>query len=247
MDPTTRFSVFRQMLTDIGTPIRPNMRVLDFGCGEGSLVKAAVANGLDAYGCDLYDVEYSSHWNSEWATTGTNAAGRLRQICNPYKLPFDDSSIDVVISDQVFEHVLNYPETLAELRRVIRPGGFFLHAFPSRYLLIEPHIYVPLTTMFRPRWWLWLWALLGVKNQFQKGLSVPEVVKRNAHFLSHGTNYLPPGKIKREFGRYFDKVSFVEQFFLRHSVRARALASVPVLPSLYGIFYARFLYGVRNH
>jgi SAM-dependent methyltransferase len=223
------------------------MQVLDFGCGEGDLVKAAVANGFNAYGCDLYDIKYSSHWNSKWATVGANTHGRLRQIIAPYKLPFNDSSIDVVISDQVFEHVQNYPEALAELRRVIRPGGFFLHAFPSRYRFIEPHIYVPLTTMFRPRWWLWLWARLGVKNQFQKGLPVSEVVERNAHFLSHGTNYLPPGKIKHVFGRYFGKVSFAEQFFLRYSVRGRVLASLPMVPSLYGVFYSRFLHGVRDH
>jgi len=247
MDFMIRFNVFRQMLADLGTPIQSNMQVMDFGCGEGNLVKAALANGFDAYGCDIYDVEYSCQWNSEWATAGTKTEGRLRRIRIPYELPFDDSSIDVVISDQVFEHVQNYPEALAELRRVMRPGGVYLHSFPSRYLFIEPHIFVPLTTMFRPRWWLWLWAVLGVKNEYQKGLPVAEVVKRNAHFLSHGTNYLPPGEIKREFARYFGRVTFVERFFLRYSIRARALAGVPILPRLYGIFVGRFLHGVRDH
>jgi ubiquinone/menaquinone biosynthesis C-methylase UbiE len=242
---TTRFDVIRRILADLGTPIRPEMKVMDFGCGEGGLVKAALAHGFDTYGCDLYDIEYSCKWHSEWGRAGTTD-GRLRRIRNPYELPFDDSSIDVVISNEVFEHVQNYRQALAELRRVIRPGGFFLHAFPSRYLLIEPHIYVPLTTMFRPRWWLWLWAVLGVKNQFQKGLSAAEVVRQNAHFLSHGTNYLPPGEIKSEFARYFTKVEFVERFFLRYSNRARVLAGVPLLPSLYGLLRARFLYGVRD-
>jgi 2-polyprenyl-3-methyl-5-hydroxy-6-metoxy-1,4-benzoquinol methylase len=65
MDFMSRFNMFRQILADLGTPIRSNMQVFDFGCGKGDLVKAAVALGIDAYGCDLYDTDYSSHWNSE--------------------------------------------------------------------------------------------------------------------------------------------------------------------------------------
>src|SRR5579863_10445048 len=187
MDPKTRFDVFCRMFADLGTPIRSEMKVVDFGCGTGELVKAALARGFDAYGCDLYDVKYSADWE-----TGVEAnlkeRGRLRQIRSPYELPFDDSSIDVVFSDQVFEHVLNYPETIAELLRIMRPGGFFLHAFPSRYRIIEGHIYVPMTSIFRPRWWLWLWAALGVRNESQTGLPAREVVRQNVHFLSHATN-----------------------------------------------------------
>jgi SAM-dependent methyltransferase len=101
------------------------------------------------------------------------------------KLPFEDSGIDVIINDQVFEHVLNYPQAIEELCRVMRVGGVFLHIFPSRYRVIEPHIYVPLASIFRPRWWLWLWALLGVRNEFQHGLPAREVVEKNAHFLKY--------------------------------------------------------------
>ena len=244
MDAMTRFDVFCRMFADLGTPIRPNTRVLDFGCGNGELVKAALARGFDAYGCDLYDRKYSNDWESA-TTRSLREDGRLRQIRSPYELPFNDSSIDVVISDQVFEHVLNYPEVIAELHRIIRPGGVFLHSFPSRYRIIETHIYVPLTSMFRPQWWLWLWAMLGVKNEFQTGLSVREVVRQNAHFLSHSTNYLAPREIKKEFAKFFSCVAFVERLFLAHSVRGRAYARVPILPRLYGLLLSRVLYGVR--
>jgi SAM-dependent methyltransferase len=245
MDPMTRFNVFCRMFADLGTPIRPNMTVLDFGCGTGELVKAALAQGVDAYGCDLYDVKYSANWESEVIAV-LREEGRLRQIRTPYTLPFNDSSIDVVISDQVFEHVLNYPEAIAELYRIMRPGGFFLHTFPSRYRIIEAHIYVPLTSMFRPRWWLWLWAVLGVKNEFQAGLSAGEVVQHNTHFLSHGTNYLTPREIKYEFGKSFSRIAFVERLYLRYSINGKALATLPFGPTLYGLLLSRFLYGMRD-
>jgi SAM-dependent methyltransferase len=246
VDSAARVDVFRRMLTDLGTPIRPGMKVLDFGCGEGGLVRAALDQGLDAYGCDLYDVGYSPRWTSNAIVSALKDAGRLRQIRSPYQLPFGDSSIDVVVSDQVFEHVLNYPEAIAELRRIMRPGGFFLHAFPSRYRLIETHIHVPLASVFRPQWWLWIWALLGVRNEYQHGLPPREVARRNADFLTRGTNYLPPSAIRTEFAKSFSKVAFVENAFLPHSGRPRILARLPFGAALYALLFSRFLYGMSG-
>src|SRR5215469_11517286 len=156
------------MLAELGFTIQPNMKVLDFGAGEGKLVAFALAQGFDAYGCDLYNIQYSYTLDRDPIAVALREEGRLRPISTPYQLPFEDSSIDVVISDQVFEHVLNYPQAIEELRRVMRVGGVFLHTFPSRYRVIEAHIFVPLASIFRPRWWLWLWALLGVRNEFRK-------------------------------------------------------------------------------
>jgi SAM-dependent methyltransferase len=149
--PANRFDLFRLMLAELGFTIQPNMKVLDFGAGEGKLVAFALGMGFDAYGCDLYNIQYSYALDRDPITVALRDQGRLRPISAPYRLPFEDSSIDVVISDQVFEHVLNYPQAIEELRRVMRVGGVFLHAFPSRYRVIEAHIFVPLASMFRPR------------------------------------------------------------------------------------------------
>src|SRR5262249_45270721 len=41
-------------------------------------------------------------------------------------LPFDENSFDFAFSQSVLEHVVGWEETLAELRRVLRPGGELL-------------------------------------------------------------------------------------------------------------------------
>lgn len=234
--PANRFEVFERMLADLGTPIRPGMALLDFGCGQGRLAQAAVARGHDAYGCDFA---------TEIRGPGAHDP-RIRPIEEPYRLPFRDQSFDVVISDQVFEHVMDYPTAIAEIHRVMRPGAVFLHALPSRYMLVEGHLYIPLASFFRPKWWLWLWALLGVRNrEFQSGLPAREVVKQNAYFLARRTHYLPPADVKREFRRCFSRVEFVERFFLPYSIRPRFLLHVPFGPQLYGLLWGRFLHGIR--
>jgi SAM-dependent methyltransferase len=243
MAVTARFDVFRRILADIGAPLRPSTKLMDFGCGEGQLVQAALSQGLDAYGCDLYDVKYSYPWENLRADL--RETNRVRPIQRPYRLPFDDGSMDVVISDQVFEHVLDYPQAIAELHRVMRPGGAFLHCFPSRYRWIEGHIFVPMASMFRPRWWLWIWAAVGIRNQFQSEMSAAQVVEANAQFLEHGTLYLGPRRIKAEFGRYFSSVEYVERFFLPHSRRLSALHYIPGGAAAYGLLKSRFLYGKR--
>jgi len=164
----------------------------------------------------------------------------------PYRLPFADDSFDFVISDQVFEHVKNYDETLSEIRRVLKPDGVSLHFFPSRYTPIEPHVHVPLATIIQKRWWLAIWALLGVRTPDQKGMSAREVTDANHVYLTGHTNYLRRSAIETFVSRYFGDYSFCESLFLKSSKRGRIISRIsrvlPVLPRVYSMLRARVLF-----
>lgn len=80
---------------------------------------------------------------------------------------------------------------LRELYRVMRPNECAIHIFPARYSLLEPHIYVPFGGVLTHRWWYKPWALLGVRNEYQKGLSADEIADRNAYYFVEGLNYVP--------------------------------------------------------
>jgi len=215
----------------------PGARLLDFGCGAGEFVQLACRRGLDAYGCDI---DFSAEYFNQQALSEMRREDRVREIETPYRVPFGDASFDFVVSDQVFEHVRNYEQAVSELRRVMKPGAVCLHIFPSRYILIEPHLFVPFASCFHPRWWLTLWAALGVRNQFQQGLSVAETVERNAKFLSTGVNYLPPSELARQFSRGF-RTRDVERQLMNRSRRAKMF----LLPVLYRTFWQRCLLGIK--
>jgi hypothetical protein len=122
--------------------------------------------------------------------------------------------------------------------------------FPARYKLIEPHILVPLATMVHARWWLKSWALLGLRNEFQKEMSASETCTANLTFLTMHTNYLPKRELRRLFSQYYTDVRFVEAFFLKNSKRGRRVYALskwmPFLPKLYSAVGSRAAFGRRN-
>ncbi len=56
------------------------------------------------------------------------------------RIPWPAESFDTIVSFDVFEHVRSVPATLAECRRVLRPGGRLLTVFPSYYQPVEHHL-----------------------------------------------------------------------------------------------------------
>ena len=50
---------------------------------------------------------------------------------DPYRLPFDDASVDVVLSGQMLEHCEFFWLSFAEMIRVLKPGGFLFLIAPS--------------------------------------------------------------------------------------------------------------------
>jgi len=219
------FRLYRDILIDLGVPIGKDTRILDWGCGAGDLVTEGRAAGYDVVGCDF------------------DASGLYLSAINAedYRLPYVDRSIDVVISNQVLEHVMDYEGSLAELRRVLKPGGAFLHMFPARMIPIEPHVFVPGATVIRGRAWLLLWAFLGVRNRFQHNMSALARMRSNHTYLRAHTNYLRRRDIVRHFVRHFGEVRFVEDVCLRH--HRPMLARVPFAAQLYNAFKARVVFG----
>jgi ubiquinone/menaquinone biosynthesis C-methylase UbiE len=119
---TTREDVFRARLV-AQSAVRSGDRVLDVGCGTGTLTikisraqPGATITGLDG---DPAVLSQAKRKASECGTPITWIEGRADA------LPFADSSFERVVSSLLFHH-LDRPtklEALREIRRVLAPGG----------------------------------------------------------------------------------------------------------------------------
>lgn len=62
--------------------------------------------------------------------------------------PYADDFFDIVISDQVFEHVADLSQLAREVARTTRPDGLGFHLFPAKWIITEPHLRAPLVHWF---------------------------------------------------------------------------------------------------
>jgi ubiquinone/menaquinone biosynthesis C-methylase UbiE len=190
---------------NLGIAPKPGQRILDFGCGRGYYTATLREMGLQAYGCDVW-----MRCDEADAICQRLYRENLFSIVSldQYRLPYPDAHFDLILSDHVFEHVLDYDSTLREMRRVLRPGGTSLHVFPSRYRLIESHIKIPLAGCFRARPWFGLWHALGRGGDFH-------TATESFNWVNRRLNYLPKRELIARFRAYFDTVQFVENAAIR--------------------------------
>ena len=225
------------VLATLGVDLPKTAKILDFGCGAGCTLRALRTLGyVNAFGYDVGDGRTLLGADRDHITVGT--------LLN-LKLPYEDNSFDLVISDQVFEHVQDQVRVFEELLRITKPGGHGLHIIPARYAPIEQHIFVPFGGVFQHHWWYKLWALLGVRNEWQAGLSADETADHNAFFASEATRYVPTSCYRVIWKKIGFEYRFAEQEFfdghVRSSMRMIGRLGRPAM-WLYRTFRSRIVY-----
>jgi SAM-dependent methyltransferase len=97
-------------------------RLLDCGCGPGSISCdfAQIVVSGSVKGIDREQSQIDLACARAAAQELTNATFSIGSI---YDLPFPDSSFDVVFAHAIFEHISDHEKALAEMLRVLEPGG----------------------------------------------------------------------------------------------------------------------------
>ena len=104
--------------------------MLDLGCGVGEYVRAFARVGAHAMGCDVAGRRLVEA-RARGATGLVQAAGEA--------LPYRDASFDVVVLNEVIEHVTNDRATMREVARILAPGGVVIIYAPNRLDPFETH------------------------------------------------------------------------------------------------------------
>ncbi len=100
----------------------PGRRVLDLGCAGGFMAEALEERGARVTGIDP----------AREAIAAARAHAEARGVAISYdvgtgeEMPYPDASFDAVVCVDVLEHVRDLDAVLAQVARVLRPGGQFL-------------------------------------------------------------------------------------------------------------------------
>ena len=109
------------------------MPILDWGCGYGQVSWLLKRRGLSVVSCDV---------EKRPARDLIDPLNQLdiAYLQDPLRLPYDSGTFGAVLSVGVLEHVgaENVESSLAEINRVLRPGGFlFIFMLPNRFSWVE--------------------------------------------------------------------------------------------------------------
>ncbi len=102
--------------------LQPGMRLLDVGCGPGSITRglAEIVAPGQVIGLDMS----SETLDAARRDAAARGLENLRyEIGSVYELPFPDASFDAAYAHQVFQHLREREVALREMLRVLRPGG----------------------------------------------------------------------------------------------------------------------------
>ncbi len=107
--------------------VRPGDRVLDLGCGFGRHAFESVRRGARVVACDMSLAELKDV-SGMFAAIGLGGSPTNGDAT---RLPFADASFDRIIASEVLEHIPDDGAALAELFRVLKPGGTIAVTVPA--------------------------------------------------------------------------------------------------------------------
>jgi SAM-dependent methyltransferase len=98
--------------------------LLDVGCWDGAATERFARRlGARARGIEIFEAQARAA-----EARGIEVARLdLESAC----FPWEDGSVDVVVSNQVFEHLKNVWRPMSEIHRVLRPGGWLVLSVPN--------------------------------------------------------------------------------------------------------------------
>ncbi len=125
-------------------PAGNELKILDAGCGEGHLIERLHEKNKhnEYYGADITDIAIQ-----KFKERCSFATIKKMDLDN---LQYADEMFDVVVCTEVLEHIYEYKDVIAELKRVTKKGGLLIITHPnevlwtiSRFLLGRNPIRVP--------------------------------------------------------------------------------------------------------
>ena len=128
-----------------------NGKWLDVGCGSGGIARVLAGLVKNIDGVDPEPWERWLEFTAEQANLDFHVAN-----CDDDEAPMPSGIYDVIVCNQVYEHVGDPVKLMRNIHDMLRPGGLCYFAGPNLLWPIEPHVFWPFVHWLPRRSALWL-------------------------------------------------------------------------------------------
>lgn len=115
------------------------LNILDFGCGKGNLLKVLAESQIK---CNLYGIDIFKNKEDYLKIKRDNYFANIKSI-RPYENFEFGVKFDIVISNMVFEHIEDLSHIYKHLKNIMSEDGIIIAGFPTKEIIIEPHLKLP--------------------------------------------------------------------------------------------------------
>jgi SAM-dependent methyltransferase len=210
--------------------------VLDVGCGDGAITREFLKHGAARV------IGIDADANAIARGRENHASDVDFHLCSNGMFPLETSSVDAIVSHDVFEHISDPSQTLSECYRVLRPGGRMLigtwgwyHPFASHLFSTMPvpwaHVIFSERTLLRAARKVYQasWYRPTMHDLDADGRKIPDKYSQE-HISPEYLNKL----LVRDFRRIFKDTEFdvrmeLVPFGSRYARWTRAFLQVPLL------------------
>ncbi len=172
--PLSRFLFLKEVIEKIVPSEKIQGSYLDIGCSEGIASMVLSKHFSETVNTDI----------EKWAIRSgkqnckNNCINANFIASDALKLPFVDSSFDVITSFSLIEHLNNQNELLHEANRLLRENGIFIMQVPNRSFFVELHTGFPFPAIIPNKFWILYCRYLLKSGEYQvKNLNKHEVTE----------------------------------------------------------------------
>lgn len=188
-------------------PVRPGMRILEIGCGEGGVLKAFVNKGCTGVGVELDTPRIDDAMKF---LPDDVAAGRIRFVARDiYQVDIEkdlQGLFDIILLKDVIEHIHDQARLIGWMKKFLKPGGIVFFGFPPWYMPFGGHQQMCRSRLSRLPWIhllprpLYRWLLKKKKEPVEAlmeirdtGISIErfeKICKKEGYGILHHRHYL---------------------------------------------------------
>ena len=151
--------------------LKPGQKILDFGCGPGTIsvgLAEKIAPG-EFHGIDMEESQIELARAAAAAGGHDNMAFHVGSVT---ELPFEDNTFDAAHCHAVLMHVPDTQAALAEVKRVLKPGGIIA----SREVIVDSSFLEPQDPSIKDAWGVFSGLLAGNGGHPQFGKELKGVL-----------------------------------------------------------------------